>query len=734
MEHRRHFVEALIWIAFIILQALCLLFLYPNSKVSTNILDLLPNTQVLPKIQEQYLERLDRQVVYALKAPEDVSEEFLKELAGNKQILSIRGRLTPEDKKEFWENVRDFRFGLLPDKEIDRLRNPEKLARRVLSQVYSPISGISGEELRKDPLLLTRASLGNQQTTLEERNGWLVGKIDGSEWKLIFLELKKGLTADERSDFISWQNKLRESLKEKNPNVEIVSQGSIFYSEYATDIAKTDITKLGTLSSLILLVLFFVTFRSVRPIFLCLVSVAVGILCGLVATLLCFDKLYSVTLIMCVGLIGVSTDYTTYYLCALRASGDNRSPWEVMQSIRPSLIHAMLTTVLAYGVMVVAPFPGLQQLAVFAVAGLTSSCLTVMVLFPYLISKGNLPKEGKLGWVQTYLSCWQKKKTTMLSLLVILALVSGFGIFRVNPQDSLLLLQTPPASLKKQESIISQLLQKDFAQQWLIVSAQNEETLLSKIEQLRERYQDRGSLIPPLRSAQKQQEIRTLIQAAQPIVKKTLEKSGFEVDLYEPAKTITLSDFLSSKMGEAYRQLLFVQDGKCYFVIPNFSEPDASSLGTVINRRGEIESVLENYRQLLGKLLFVSFILIILSYCYRFGLKQAIGAAICLAFAILTAISSLGFVGWPLNIFSLFALILVMGIGVDYAVFFSSLQEKRRTAFFAMLIAALSTLTSLGILIFCHTDAVRNFSLVLSTGVLTMFLVSPLMQWFQRDE
>lgn len=91
----------------------------------------------------------------------------------------------------------------------------------------------------------------------------------------------------------------------------------------------------------------------------------------------------------------------------------------------------------------------------------------------------------------------------------------------------------------------------------------------------------------------------------------------------------------------------------------------------------------------------------------------------------MAGLAATGLLGMPVNLFSLFALILVMGIGVDYTVFFQSGSATSEKLFYAMSVALTTTLLSLGILVMSETPAVRVFGCVLSVGVLVAFLLAP---------
>lgn len=67
-------------------------------------------------------------------------------------------------------------------------------------------------------------------------------------------------------------------------------------------------------------------FRSVRPLLLSLLSIAIGALAGTVVTLLLFGELHLMTLVMSMSIIGISADYTIYYLTERMVHGAEHSP------------------------------------------------------------------------------------------------------------------------------------------------------------------------------------------------------------------------------------------------------------------------------------------------------------------------------------------------------------------------------------------------------------------------
>lgn len=81
-------------------------------------------------------------------------------------------------------------------------------------------------------------------------------------------------------------NTLEGELKAHYPQAQLLSRGTLFYSDYASQQAKQDISTLGIATVLGVILLIVAVFRSLRPLLLCLISIGIGALAGTVVTLL----------------------------------------------------------------------------------------------------------------------------------------------------------------------------------------------------------------------------------------------------------------------------------------------------------------------------------------------------------------------------------------------------------------------------------------------------------------
>ncbi|MEX5611930.1 hypothetical protein ABFV58_28130, partial [Pseudomonas protegens] len=91
----------------------------------------------------------------------------------------------------------------------------------------------------------------------------------------------------------------------------------------------------------------------------------------------------------------------------------------------------------------------------------------------------------------------------------------------------------------------------------------------------------------------------------------------------------------------------------------------------------------------------------------------------------LCSLASLGWLGQPLTLFSLFGLLLVTAISVDYAILMREQIGGAAVSLLGTLLAALTTWLSFGLLAISSTPAVSNFGLAVSLGLAFSFILAP---------
>ncbi|MFT3761463.1 MAG: hypothetical protein QM761_02400 [Pseudoxanthomonas sp.] len=94
------------------------------------------------------------------------------------------------------------------------------------------------------------------------------------------------------------------------------------------------------------------------------------------------------------------------------------------------------------------------------------------------------------------------------------------------------------------------------------------------------------------------------------------------------------------------------------------------------------------------------------------------------------AMAVLGWIGLPLQLFNVLALLLLLGVGIDYGIFLLEHGDDAgggdARAWMAVCVGAASTWLSFGLLGLSATPALRAFGLTLLLGIGAVWLLSPL--------
>ena len=94
--------------------------------------------------------------------------------------------------------------------------------------------------------------------------------------------------------------------------------------------------------------------------------------------------------------------------------------------------------------------------------------------------------------------------------------------------------------------------------------------------------------------------------------------------------------------------------------------------------------------------------------------------------ASIATLAILGIMGKGIELFHILALMLLLGIGVDYGIFFQEQSgAEDGAAWLAVGLSALSTMLSFGLLALSKTPALQAFGLTMALGIITVCLIVP---------
>ncbi len=344
---------ALVWLNLVVLAGALLLKQWvwsAESPIETNILKLLPKNQQNP-VAEQAFESVSAsmsdKVIFVITAPDKnalfaAAAEFDKGLRQSNHFRDVVGKISPQEQQAWASYYFKHRFQLLTPEQRERLsQNPEQQVQHVIQSLYNPFSGVTGQELQNDPFLLFRDYLSQvtqQSSSFRLDNGYLSVEKDGAQYLLITAELKDSPYSLTGQLAVPDIQALEQGVAQKY-GAEVAHTGVLFYADFGTQSAKSEISTIGVFSLLGIIALFLLVFRSVMPLSLALLSITIGLLVALSVTTWIFGKVHLFSLVFGASLIGVSIDYAFHYLTERLAAGNE---WDSEQGLKHIFIAITL--------------------------------------------------------------------------------------------------------------------------------------------------------------------------------------------------------------------------------------------------------------------------------------------------------------------------------------------------------------------------------------------------------
>ncbi len=110
-----------------------------------------------------------------------------------------------------------------------------------------------------------------------------------------------------------------------------------------------------------------------------------------------------------------------------------------------------------------------------------------------------------------------------------------------------------------------------------------------------------------------------------------------------------------------------------------------------------------------------------------YGLSSIVPLVLPVSLALLSTFAVQTWLGVEINLFSIMATFLIIGIGVDYAIFYRHGHDHPQVVGMALFLCMMSTLLGFGLLSFSHTYAIHCFGLTVLFGVIFSFIYATLL-------
>jgi len=748
--------------------------LLTKNWLETGFLALLPVTEQQPEIARaitQHNDQLNRKVIWLTGATS--SQTAIVQARQLKQQLQQSGlfstlllELPQQQYSKQYQQLFPYRYQLLDAQtQLTLDKNPQELLSQNLETLYSPMGQMTAADLEHDPLLIFSRYFNAQHPLKLSLEQGIVMLHDADKfWALLLTDLTdQHLQLDKLETLLALVNKTTTNVQEAGG--ELMVTGMPIFTAYGADSAKQEISTVGVGSSLGVIVLLLLTFRSLRPLLLSSLAIGCGLLAAWVVSILVFGKIHIITLVFGASLIGVADDYALHFVCD-SFGAKNWRPREGLKYIFPGLLIGLLTNLLSYAGLVFSPFPGLQEVALFSAIGLLVAWLTVVLLFPLLLTgfkPDHAPVILKLThYWQQHWPVWLLKNKRWLIPVLLVFLVGG--LWQVKPRDDVRLLQSAPTALLAVTDKIKQLLPVSQENQFFLVSGHdqrewflNEQQLLRRLNTLTQQhkltqYRGLGDYWPDEQSQQRNYQRLDTALYQSGLLKHYMTELGFskqaidsELAQFSAAKnrTLSLPEWLATADEEKQQLWLGCDASRCLSRVALIGITDLPALSSLQNLQGvawvdqveQLSSLFARYRLSVSALLIAAYLLVYGGLGLKFGWRNALMITAVPVLAALVALAMLGWCNQLFSLFNLFALLLVLGIGVDDAIFFfmadhstddADTEDRRASTSLAVTLSALTTLLAFGLLAASSTEIVHAFGFTVAAGILTALVFSPL--------
>jgi len=540
---------------------------------------------------------------------------------------------------------------------------------------------------------------------------------------------------------------------------ELILSGGGVLAARAQEIVRGEVNRLGVVATVVLTGLLLLAYRSIHVVALSVIPVVSGLLAGAVVVGLVFGELHGITLAFGATLIGVASDYPIHVLGHLTG----RTPVaDEIRQVWPTLLLGALATAAGYTGLFLGGFAGLTQIAVFTVAGLVAAVVSSRwVLGAALPLVWRLPVDpGRFRWLDPLLlpGAWTRAGVGLVGACCLASWLAG-----VRPawEPGLATLNPVPSSLQAVDRQLRAALgAADLSHAGVVAGATAEEALQRSehFARLAAVALERGliaGLDHPARylpsvatQRERQRDLPTADQLAARL-HEALDGLPFRAGALAPfveavaaarvLEPLRLPDLAGSTLGARVESQLFERDGR-WFALVSFrgvADPDGLREWLRQLQRPWVKYV--DLREASGALaqrlretttervaIGAAIILAILAFGLR-SPRRVLEVSWPLVTGVAATVVLLGLLGARLTPFHLVSLLLVAGLSMDYALFFSRSEpepaQRRRTAY-GLLVCTVLTTVGFGILAASDLPVLQAIGSTVALGTVASFLAA----------
>jgi predicted exporter len=526
--------------------------------------------------------------------------------------------------------------------------------------------------------------------------------------------------------------------------------------------------RIGVVSTLGFVLLLLLAYRSLPSLLLAGLPVLSGGLAGIAALALLFGSAHGITLAFGFTLLGVAQEYPIRVLSHRRAGEDALAS---VRALWPLLATAIVSAAIAYLAFLASGVTGLQQLAVFTIAGLLAAGLSTRYLLPRVLP-ARFRDVADHAWLARAVHALDvlPRPRWLPWLLALLGLVVLWRAPGPMWENDLAALTPVPQELLLRDAKLRGELGAPDVRYLLVLHATDAEGVLAASESIeprldalvREHVFDAAELpsrylpsVTTQRSRQAKLPDRATLERALAQAQAGTDlpfRAGLFapfVDDVETARTLeplTPAAFATSPLGTRLATMLVAREDGWLGLATLSGVHDAAALAAfadsthgavrLLDLKAASESLVVAYRERILRALGLALVLLALTVVV--ALRSAarawhVLAPMSLATLLVVVVERAS--GLSLSLFHLVAVTLAAGLGLHYALFFerpvADPAEARRTLH-ATLVCVASALLVFGLQAWSSLPVLRAIGLTVALGVGFHFCLSILMARARR--
>ena len=657
------------------------------------------------------------------------------------------------------------KYALLPGSVAQQLSqgHAAALAEEAVANVYSPFFISPVTNVETDPFLLVNAQLEDllgaitvNLPTLQMQDNLLYTAVEGKTNIFITMDLPVEFShADGRFQFMRQFLAYIDELSHTS-GVSVYLSGVPVHSFYSQKSAQLQISIISTLSIIATFFLFLFVYKSIGVFLVCMGTLALSTGLAYCITSILFPSIHIFSFVFGTSVIGVTMDYSIHYITHWYFEKNTK---DVIKKILPSLSLGLLTTVISYIALSFSSITLLRQLSVFSIAGVTGSFLTVVIVFPFIFKKTpNKNNTAVLTLSESYLQSYTSVVTTRRRLLLWGAVImlggAVWGVTKIRTDFSAAGLYSIPDNLIVQEIAVNERMGNMSNTDLIIIKGDSIDSLVEKEELLapllkNEQYLALSKFLPSLKTQRSNTALVT--RELLPLLETQTEALGLDRQTFLNIREnivqsqndfVSLEQLLQFSALSSLQKLILENDGSYFSVIILQKGLNAQTRSSIedIDSGIKVFSVLPAINAALNKTAYEAMLFNVGAYLLIFFVifmflykKQALVIIAIQLFCLLLNLGMHGLFGIPVNIFSILALILSLGISIDFFIFFSHTADIKGVTFIAVFLSMLTTVLSFGTLSLSSFIPVRSFALSLFIGIVCAFVFAPIVMLFGRD-